>query len=134
MTSGDVMKKRLTVKSKNCHDQSQSLLHIGLCEYDCNSSEMVLTYHESEADGDVTIKALSDELTIIRKSEVTSVINLKKKEKTKGTITSPYGSFEMEFYTYFYRISENLIVVEYDVISDMQSKTRFRFSWHIENE
>ena len=76
-------------------------------------------------------KADAKELMIFRKGDVTSRLRFRRDTNTTATITSPYGSFEIALYTYFYRISEQMIVVEYDVLSDMREKTRLRFSWHI---
>ena len=130
MTSGDMMKKHVTVRQKNCTDQSLCVLHDGVCEYTCEKDQITLSYREKEG-GEVVLKADAKELMIFRKGDVTSRLRFRRDTNTTATITSPYGSFEIALYTYFYRISEQMIVVEYDVLSDMREKTRLRFSWHI---
>ena len=121
------MKQLVLVKQKNITENIEQILFNDAIEIKNNKSTISFTYHEKQPfNGVVNVEANMKGCKIKRISENTTTLNFIENKKTKGIVESQYGTFDVEIFTKKYFIKDELIALEYDILSGNEITDTFR--------
>lgn len=121
------MKTMMTMKQKNLSTQEEFLLYEGICDLEQKENEFWFSYHEcAPFNGNVEIKGSKKSCMIVRHAENQSTLSFAEKKQTKGTISSEYGDFEVDFFTHHYIYTGEIFALEYDVMDQQKVIEKFR--------
>lgn len=134
MISGDGMKKYVIVKQKHLYTNERNLMFEGYAGFSKNESCITLEYIEKDQKTKVCVIASDDELQIKRNGEIVTHLYFTHKEKTMGTIMSEFGMIEIDIFTHKYIKKENIIAIEYDILSGNEMSDGYRIIWTIKED
>lgn len=113
-----LMKHVISVKQKNLKTQEEHLLCDQLCDLEKTHTDFCFSYRELPPfGGSVEVKANKKGCTILRSCENNTKLHFQKEKKTKGIVESEYGRFDVDIYTHHYILKEEIMALEYDVMS-----------------
>lgn len=93
-----------------------------------------IQYVERDQKTKVDVEAYEDELKIKRNGEVVTHLLFHCKEKTKGSVLSEFGTIDLGVYTHKYIKKENIIAIEYDILSGDEVSDGYRILWTIKED
>lgn len=136
MISGENMKKKVTVKRKHRYTQESDILYRGTGEYERKDGCIKLRYTEKNIPLDIQVEvdAFQDHIELKRSGETKSNLYFKEKETTKGVLSSTYGDMDIDLYTYRYIRKDNVITLEYDILSAGEVSGGYHIIWNIKEE
>ena len=134
MISGDDMKKHLTVKQKNRYTDEKSLMFEGHVEFIKKGSLISIEYMEHDQATIVKIHADKDELRLERKGEIQTNLLFRHMETTQGSVLSEFGTIDLGVYTHKYIRKENIIALEYDILSEGEVTDGYRILWILKED
>ena len=133
MISGENMKKHLTVKQKHRYTNEKNLMFEGHVNLARNGSSLRIEYVEKDG---ASVKVIADDegLHIERKGEVITNLHFEMNEKTDGSVLSEFGTIDLEIYTYKYIRKDNIIALEYDILSGGEVTDGYRILWILKED
>lgn len=133
MISGENMKKHLTVKQKHRYTNEKNLMFEGHVNLVKNGSSQCIEYVEKDG---ASVKVIADDegLHIKRKGEVITNLHFEMNEKTSGSVLSEFGTIDLEIYTYKYIRKDNIIALEYDILSGGEVTDGYRILWILKED
>ena len=126
MISGEDMKKLVTIKQTDLLTNTKNILYKGCIELLDTMDEITLEYLENDKRTKVKLTFRDDTMQLLRTGEMITNLSFHVHEQTKGSITSQYGVMDLEVYTHKYIRKENIIAVEYDILTAGEVASRFR--------
>lgn len=134
MISGENMKKHLTVKQKHRYTNEKNLMFEGHVDFVKKGSLMSIAYVEKDQSASVNISADDVELRLERKGEVHTNLCFRHKETTVGSVLSEFGTIDLEIYTHKYIRKDNIIALEYDILSGGEVTDGYRILWILKED
>ena len=134
MISGENMKKHLTVKQKHRYTNEKNLMFEGHVNLVKKGSSLCMEYVEKDGVAFVKITADDEGLHIERKGEVMTNLHFQMNEKTCGSVLSEFGTIDLEIYTYKYIRKDNIIALEYDILSGGEVTDGYRILWILKED
>ena len=134
MISGEGMEKYIVVKQKHLYTNERYLMYEGQAFFSNKDGCLRLSYKEKDSDTKVTINAKNDELMIERKGELITRLSFQYHETTTGSVMSEFGMFDIGVYTHKYIKKENIIAIEYDILSGDEVTDGYRIIWVIKED
>lgn len=134
MISGDNMKKHLIVKQKDRYTDEKNLMFDGYVDFMKKGSLISIEYVEKDQTTTVKVKADDDELQLERKGEIQTQLLFRHKETTIGSVLSEFGTIELEIYTHKYIRKDNIIALEYDILSEGEVTDGYRILWILKED
>lgn len=127
------MKHNIHVKHTHRYTHEQMTLFLGEAEIKEYDGYYEYIYYDEQRIKTV-LKIFEDKMEIQRYGEATSSLLLIENERTLNPISSPYGTFEIEIFTYAYKNENNYIMVEYDVENGSEDKDGFKIEIRVEEK
>lgn len=134
MISGDNMKKHLIVKQKDRYTDEKNLMFDGYVDFMKKGSLISIEYVEKDQTTTVKVKADDDELQLERKGEIQTQLLFRHKETTNGSVLSEFGTIELGIYTHKYIRKDNIIALEYDILSEGEVTDGYRILWILKED
>ncbi len=134
MISGDNMKKHLIVKQKDRYTDEKNLMFDGYVDFMKKGSLISIEYVEKDQTTTVKVKADDDELQLERKGEIQTQLLFRHKETTIGSVLSEFGTIELGIYTHKYIRKDNIIALEYDILSEGEVTDGYRILWILKED
>ena len=134
MISGDNMKKHLIVKQKDRYTDEKNLMFDGYVDFMKKGSLISIEYVEKDQTTTVKVKADDDELQLERKGEIQTQLLFRHKETTIGSVLSEFGTIELGIYTHKYIRNDNIIALEYDILSEGEVTDGYRILWILKED
>ena len=134
MISGDNMKKHLIVKQKDRYTDEKNLMFDGYVDFMKKGSLISIEYVEKDQTTTVKVKADDDELQLERKGEIQTQLLVRHKETTIGSVLSEFGTIELGIYTHKYIRKDNIIALEYDILSEGEVTDGYRILWILKED
>ena len=82
----------------------------------------------------MTIEAKNDGLKIERKGELITQLSFEHNKTTTGSVMSEFGIFDIGVFTHKYIKKENIIAIEYDILSGDEVTDGYRILWVIKED
>lgn len=134
MISGEDMKKYIVVKQKHLYTNERYLMYEGQAFFSNKDGCLSLSYKEKDSDTKVTIEARNDGLKIKRKGELVTQLSFEHNKTTTGSVMSEFGMFDIGVFTHKYIKKENIIAIEYDILSGDEVTDGYRILWVIKED
>lgn len=93
-----------------------------------------LSYTEGHSDTQVSVEAGEDELRITRDGEIITRLSFRHQLETTGSLLSEFGTIDIGVFTHKYIKKENIIAIEYDILSGGEITDGYRILWIIKEE
>ena len=122
------MKKYLTVKQTHRYTNEKNLMFQGHANYEQKAYGLCISYKEDEQTS-VTVMIQDDEISIKREGEFITSLMFRNLEKTQGSVLSEFGTIDLEIYTHKYIRKENIVALEYDILSGGNVTDGYRILW-----
>ena len=134
MISGDSMKKHIVVKQKHLYTEERNLMFEGQAFFSDSDGCLRLSYTERGSNTAVSVEAENEELRIQRDGELMTRLTFQHKKQTTGSILSEFGTIDIGVFTHKYIKKENIIAIEYDILSGGEVTDGYRILWIIKEE
>lgn len=134
MISGDSMKKYIVVKQKHLYSNERYLMYEGQAFFSNKDGCMCLSYTEKGSSTKVSIEARNHMLSIKRDGELVTQLTFQKDKQTMGTVISEFGTIDIGVFTHKYIKKENIIAVEYDILSGDEVTDGYRILWVLKED
>lgn len=134
MISGDKMKKYLKVKQKHRYTNEKNVMFEGHGRFEKKGSVIHISYVENDQKTTVKVSANEEELHLVREGEFQTDLHFRHKQKTQGSVLSEFGTITLEIYTHKYIRKENVIALEYDILSGGEVTDGYRILWIVKEE
>ncbi len=134
MISGDSMKKHIVVKQKHLYTGERNLMFEGKAFFSNTDGCIRLSYTEGHSDTQVSVEAGEDELRITRDGEIITRLSFRHQLETTGSLLSEFGTIDIGVFTHKYIKKENIIAIEYDILSGGEITDGYRILWIIKEE
>ncbi|WP_416325678.1 DUF1934 domain-containing protein [[Eubacterium] hominis] len=128
------MKKHLIVKQKDRYTDEKNLMFDGYVDFMKKGSLISIEYVEKDQTTTVKVKADDDELQLERKGEIQTQLLFRHKETTIGSVLSEFGTIELGIYTHKYIRKDNIIALEYDILSEGEVTDGYRILWILKED
>ncbi|MEG0314137.1 MAG: DUF1934 family protein [Erysipelotrichaceae bacterium] len=128
------MKKELEVYQLHCSSKKKYRMYKGTIVIDKLFQQVSFSYIEEGTKAKVYIEANKDTLNIKREAEMTTTLIFKNSLLTLGNVNNEFGDLEIFIFTHKYHCTENIIVVEYDILNSKDTNDvneTYRIMWKI---
>lgn len=134
MISGDSMKKHIVVKQKHLYTEERNLMFEGQAFFSNSDGCLRLSYTEHGSNTMVSVEAEEGELRIKRDGEIITRLTFQHQKQTTGLILSEFGTIDIGVFTHKYIKRENIIAIEYDVLSGGEVTDGYRILWILKED
>lgn len=134
MISGDSMKKHIVVKQKHLYTEERNLMFEGQAFFSNSDGCLRLSYTEHGSNTMVSVEAEEGELRIKRDGEIITRLTFQHQKQTTGSILSEFGMIDIGVFTHKYIKRENIIAIEYDVLSGGEVTDGYRILWILKED
>ena len=128
------MKKHIVVKQKHLYTEERNLMFVGQAFFSDSDGCLRLSYKERGSNTAVSVEAENEELRIQRDGELMTRLTFQHKKQTTGSILSEFGTIDIGVFTHKYIKKENIIAIEYDILSGGEVTDGYRILWIIKEE
>ena len=128
------MKKHIVVKQKHLYTEERNLMFEGQAFFSDSDGCLRLSYTERGSNTAVSVEAENEELRIQRDGELMTRLTFQHKKQTTGSILSEFGTIDIGVFTHKYIKKENIIAIEYDILSGGEVTDGYRILWIIKEE
>ena len=128
------MKKHIVVKQKHLYTEERNLMFEGQAFFSDSDGCLRLSYTERGSNTAVSVEAENEELRIQRDGELMTRLTFQHKKQTTGSILSEFGTIDIGVFTHKYIKKENIIAIEYDILSGGEITDGYRILWIIKEE
>ena len=128
------MKKHIVVKQKHLYTGERNLMFEGKAFFSNSDGCLRLSYTERGSNTAVSVEAENEELRIQRDGELMTRLTFQHKKQTTGSILSEFGTIDIGVFTHKYIKRENIIAIEYDILSGGEVTDGYRILWIIKEE
>ena len=134
MISGDSMKKHIVVKQKHLYTEERNLMFEGQAFFSNSDGCLRLSYTERGSNTMVSVEAEEEELRIKRDGELMTRLTFQHKKQTTGSVLSEFGTIDIGVFTHKYIKRENIIAIEYDILSGDEVTDGYRILWTLKED
>ena len=128
------MKKHIVVKQKHLYTEERNLMFEGQAFFSDSDGCLRLSYTERGSNTAVSVEAENEELRIQRDGELMTRLTFQHKKQTTGSVLSEFGTIDIGVFTHKYIKKENIIAIEYDILSGGEVTDGYRILWIIKEE
>ena len=111
MISGDSMKKHIVVKQKHLYTEERNLMFEGQAFFSDSNGCLRLSYTERGSNTAVSVEA-----------------------ENEGSVLSEFGTIDIGVFTHKYIKRENIIAIEYDILSGDEVTDGYRILWILKED
>ena len=111
MISGDSMKKHIVVKQKHLYTEERNLMFEGQAFFSDSDGCLRLSY-----------------------TELMTRLTFQHKKQTTGSVLSEFGTIDIGVFTHKYIKRENIIAIEYDILSGDEVTDGYRILWILKED
>lgn len=124
------------VSRKSVFDGKSEVIHLGKAYLSQFSDGILLVYHESASDDNckVTLEINDEIITCLRQGESVTTCAWQLLAPTSISVNSAYGQHRFNVMTHRVVISQQLILVDYDLMVDADVIDRIEMKWEIKEE
>ena len=134
MISGDSMKKHIVVKQKHLYTEERNLMFEGQAFFSDSNGCLRLSYTERGSNTAVSVEAENEGLRIQRDGELMTRLTFQHKKQTTGSVLSEFGTIDIGVFTHKYIKRENIIAIEYDILSGDEVTDGYRILWSLKED
>ena len=128
------MKKHIVVKQKHLYTEERNLMFEGQAFFSDSNGCLRLSYTERGSNTAVSVEAENEGLRIQRDGELMTRLTFQHKKQTTGSVLSEFGTIDIGVFTHKYIKRENIIAIEYDILSGGEVTDGYRILWIIKEE
>ena len=125
------MNHYLLIKQKNLNTLEESKLCECICDIEQTQDKISFTYAEEGLEGRVHVVFHESECFIERHAVITTHLHFIENRRTSGFVESEYGAFVLEIFTHKYKKWNEVIALEYDILSGEEITDSFRLMFRI---
>jgi len=113
------MKKHIVVKQKHLYTEERNLMFEGQAFFSNSDGCLRLSYTERG---------------IKRDGELMTRLTFQHKKQTTGSVLSEFGTIDIGVFTHKYIKRENIIAIEYDILSGDEVTDGYRILWILKED
>lgn len=132
---GEAMKKYASVKQKHLYNGQRKLMYEGQVAFYKEEEGSRICYMEKDGEASVELWAGCSELKLVRKSAgLVTTLLFDPCRTTAGSVLSEFGVIDLEICTHKYIKKDNIIAIEYDVLTNGEVSDGYRIIWNLKEE
>ena len=128
------MKKHIVVKQKHLYTEERNLMFEGQAFFSDSNGCLRLSYTERGSNTAVSVEAENEGLRIQRDGELMTRLTFQHKKQTTGSVLSEFGTIDIGVFTHKYIKRENIIAIEYDILSGDEVTEGSRIPWILKED
>lgn len=129
------MKKKLTVKQKHRYTHQSNPLYSGKADFVKSKNATRISYIEDGSACKVMLEVNEQQAVLERiGNDLHTKLTFRNKERSDGFIATPYGTIDIQVYTYKYRKKDDVIAIEYDILVNEEVSDGYCMIWNMKED
>lgn len=130
------MKKQILVKRKQCYTKQRDILYQGDAVVERTGDGWKLCYREETKEARVQVEVIAavTGMEIHRQGECESRLLFERGKRTKGWLTSAYGTIDIDLDTKKYICRDQMITLVYDIYHGDALSGGYQIIWKIKED